>query len=296
MSKAVEIAAVQRLVEMFDARVMVSRDTRPENHTAAGRLTMRVGVDERVASCTACGLRDGCTAPITPSWAPARLGRPGRVAVVAEAPSIEEDRKGECGVGRVAGILYAALRHGGLPAEMVTWINAVACTPWVEGAGGQSAQPATRPPRDLEVATCRANVLAALDAADVDYVLLLGAAAVRSWRPDLAVTKVAGGWYLWGSRWFVYPVVHTNAMLRGDSTEAREWQRQIAGFCELVANGTGLEGLGVTCVEADCRGSVYGYDADGVPWCDVHFGPGWWASGKRDRGRKTNDTLQGRML
>ncbi len=286
-AKAREQAAVHRVVEQFGAEVMVSIES-PMPRSARERLGHRMAVDEQIMECEACGLREHAVAPLEPMWPNAVLDRPGRLAIVGEAPTYGEDEAGQLGVGRAWSTLQTLIRQAGIEADRLTYVNVVQCAPH---AGDQRT---TRPPTAAEANTCRPNLMAALDAADVDYVLLLGAHALRAWRPDLTLERTAGGLFVWQRRWFVTPLQHVNAVLRQDSAvEMREWRTSLDRACQYVLNGTGLEGLGRGCI--GCGAGMFGWDEDGVPWCEEHFDQG--RSGRAGQRRKpTGDPRQARLI
>ena len=182
--KAEERRAISRLVDAFGADVAVSMVDVPEL-SKVRRIIGRLTAEERIEGCTACDLhetRGGCqVTPLTPFWSPAAWPRQGRVAVIADAPTIEEHRAGQLGLGPIYRMMRQTLREGGIEPDMVTYLAAVLCTPMVSDRRGTRRTP----PNETQVAVCSANVVHALVAADVTYVLLLGAHALRVWRPDL---------------------------------------------------------------------------------------------------------------
>lgn len=285
-TKRQETAALRRLIDQLGADIVLQKaDASPRDR--GERLGPRIAADDRCDACEACDLRGGCKRPLTPIWPQARLDRAGRVAVIGEAPSWEEERAGALDHGRAGSVLARTMAGAGVPADRVTYLTAVACWP-------NNGPRASKPPTLQQAVTCRQNLMVALDAADVDYVILLGAWATRAWRGDLGVTAVAGGMYLWQQRWFVLPIEHTNSVLReGATVEARTWRDHVVTACQRVISGAGFEEFSHQCVK--CTAPMYGWDEDGVPWCAEHFNDGRGGRVKANR-TKPADTQQGALL
>lgn len=286
--------AVGRLIDNFGATVLVQLDT-PEEMSWIGRLKLRIEAEERVEFCTACPLhrsRGGDTeTPLTPYWSPYRLSRAGRVAVITDAPTMQEHTAGELGHGPLFQTVRAELRQNGIDPDHITYLTTVACTPLLHARGGVRRTP----PDPAHSAICVSNLMQSLKAADVDYVLLLGGHAARAWRRDLSLEHTAGHWFVWDSRWMVFPAEHPSVVLsRAKSISATEWREHLGKFCRGVRDRVGLEQLSFGCMKSTCREGTYAYDDDGVPWCHEHF-----KAGKATRGGrvvKTVDTNQQQLM
>lgn len=285
-----------RLVDTFGADVAVSIRERPEL-TAGDRLRARLAAEDRTTGCTACELHEAnggqSSVPLVPFWSPAKLGRAGRVAVLVDAPTFEEHHAGELGRGALYRAVRQEFRDNGIARERVTYLTCVACTPLAYGPRRGLSRV---PPERKHVDVCTANVLASLDAADVNYVLLLGGHATRAWRADLRLADVTGQWFVWGRRWLVWPTEHPSVVLKSGTRERTQWREQVAAFCRGVNDGVGLESLGTGCVTSQCAETWYVWDDDGVPWCKTHFKPHRLTREARAGTTKTVDTAQGSML
>ena len=244
--------------------------------------------------------------PILPFWSPNTLERTGRIAVLGPSPTIEGQMRGELGWSRGERVIGQVLRRAGIEPEQVTWINVCWCWPSMDqgmsyhqsqdGQGRVKVNRHTRPPNALETAQWHPWVIQALEAADVDYVLLHGGHAKNAWRTDLTIDQVGGGMYLWKNRWMVSVVNHVSAVMRKDSDiNETSWNLSIGRFVDNVREGRGLESLGVACVK--CYHPVFGYDPDGVGYCREHIAQGLKGREraiKRELERRTQD--QGRLL
>lgn len=290
-----ERRALELVLEAFGPDALVQRlDTRPM--TPAERLRARLAAEACVEGCTACALhaaRGGaCERPLVPLWSPHRLPAEGRVAVLVDAPTIEEHRAGQLGRGPLWRVVRQALTDGGIAPERISYLTTVACTPLT-----QTLRDVARvPPAREHVDACTANVMRSLLAADVQHVLLLGGHATRVWRPDLRLADVAGKWFVWQGKWMVFPAEHPRVMFggRAHDKEAAEWGESVRRFSRGVCDGVGLEALSTTCIVSGCREPFHAWDDDGVPWCATHLRP---ARLTRDsRKRKTLDTAQGTLL
>jgi uracil-DNA glycosylase len=277
-----ELATIKRLIDTMGATVMVDmQDYEPR--TPVKRTYLRVQASEFMEGCTSCELSPhgkgsgvGTAPPIvTPDWPQG----PARIAIVGEAPGPEEVKVGRPFIGRAGRVLRGSLHAAGIDPDACAYMNAVGCMPTSEGV--------LRPPSTQEQAACHSNLIRNLIAADVRYVLLLGAPALRQWRTDLKLTDVAGKLFIWRQRWFVYPMFHPNAVLR-QSFSAAEWREQVSKFAQIVNDDTGLDSVHSRCI--DCSSSVYAYDEDAVPWCREHFKVQQATRQQEDRRRRINNT------
>jgi len=289
-----ERKAVGRLIDAFGADALVALNRPPELNSYE-RFRRRLAVEELIEGCTACPLhasQGGATErPLVPLWSPFRAPRAGRAVVVTDAPSMQEHRLGELGHGPLYQTVRGELRANGLDSDVVTYVTTVACTPITTDRRGTRRTP----PEPKDAATCTANLMASLAAADVDYVLLLGGHAVRAWRKQLSVEQTAGRWFVWNSRWMVFVAEHPSVLLtRSKSAAASNWQQHIAKFCLGVHDRVGLEVLSGGCIKPECHAGTGAYDDDGVPWCTEHFKPG--KATRETRKVKLTDTAQGQLM
>lgn len=296
MSRKTELAAIRRLIDQFDADILLKRQPqlpRDSRYRAQSRRQLEDEALEwhhlRTHTINPCTVNTEPTHnPIMPAWSDYRLDPPGRIAVIGPAPSWEDARHGELGWSRSARLLEDVLRKAGVGREHITWISACWCWP-DDGPKGN------RPPTVQELDLWHHWTMQALDAADVDYVLLHGSHALRTWRQDLPVTALAGGLYLWNERWFVSAIPHTSAVLRPNGLPHSEWLRDIATFVGNVQEGSGFENFGTKCI--DCGHSLYAYDGDGIPYCGEHFEKQYHAQERaKNKNKKKPNPHQGAML
>lgn len=232
-------------------------------------------------SCRRCELRATCTRPVPPTIPGAATW-----AVVGEAPGVMEDRKGRGFVGKSGQILRKMLRQAGLDLDEGAFVNVVACRP------PQNATPGVE-----HVDACRSNLVEALVAADVRYVLLAGAVATNSWYPGVKVTRVHGRWGIWwhgestGEGWFVMPTIHPAATFKQPHT-AKTLREDIGNFSYVVRSGAPPPSLpSVPCWGCDGLGEHW--TREGVTWCpkcksDVE-------KVAKKRVRKLNKSAQGQL-
>lgn len=215
----------------------------------------------RVKGCRACGLADGCGGPVPFSYPEFATGSSAPFAVIGEGPGPDEDRLGRPFVGRSGRLLRAMMAEAGLPEP--AFVNVVSCFPNNHGR--------VQEPTKAEIEACRGNLLSQIEAVGAPLLLLVGAKAVHSWRPDLSVTETRGQMYVWMRRWAVMPVMHPAALLRHPSdARKREMADDLAKFREVVSGEVdALWRLGDQCIK--CGGWVTHYDEEGVPWCQKHW-------------------------
>lgn len=230
----------------------------------------RIKTRVQTLSCTECELRDGCRAPVAPTFPTTPTSS---FAIVGEAPDAMEDRKGQVFVSKPGQVLRRFAREAGLNVDSGSWLNVNACrsneTPTVD-----------------QRAACRPNLTRALHAANTRYLLLCGSVAVSAWRTDVKVTKIRGQWFIWWDQreegdvargWWIMPTLHPAAVLRRG--ELRDQLRSDLTAFAAVVNGLTTPMPSYTC--AECGGVQARWDADGVGWCE----PCWMAMVKaRDKG------------
>lgn len=134
----------------------------------------RLTVSEQVMLCTGCELHERASGPI-----PFRGKSPTAIAVVSEAPSKDEDDRGRLGVGPEALFLSGLLEKAEFDPEALFYANTVSCYP-----AGDLAR--------SHVSACRANLEMQLELSQARWVLLFGAAALSTVRPDLKIGHTRG--------------------------------------------------------------------------------------------------------
>jgi hypothetical protein len=246
MTQRRELAALIRVIDTFGADIAVSTQP-PLPRTTKERVQMRLAVEEEASM---------FGGELLPLWSPPRLDRPGRVAVVTSG------RDGEPGFSKPDRMVQHTLRHAGIPVDRVAWVPAV----W------RWDNP-TAPPSPEMVDLWQPFVLRALDAADVDFILLHGSVALQAFRFDIKISQAVGRQFIWQRRWFVTPVASANSVLRKDGQPEAEWRRAIVAFADRVNDNHGLNGLSDTCLL--CGNFMYAWDDDGVPYCRDHFEKNW---------------------
>ncbi len=186
-------------------------------------------------------------------------------------------------VSRMGKTLFSALSSAGLSHYDGAYLSVVGCHPNDEGT--------PRPAAPTEVAACRSNLLDALDAANVRYVMLSGVAATRSWRADLPLADVAGRLFVWRDRWLVMPTFSLQGVMTG-AQDGVQWRDHVRQFSYIVNEDVGLDALSRACIE--CGDGLYAYDDDGVPYCRAHFN--LKGSAKTDKKWTDKNARQGRLL
>lgn len=226
-------------------------------------IASRAGVRASVRECRSCPLSGvpGCPVPAHT----AHLSEPAKYVIVGEGPGSEECDRGQPFVGPSGRFLKALLTQAGLQPDDGYWMNVVSCWP-------QKEPRVTRNPSKQEVAACRPNLEAQLNAAYSQYVLLVGATALRSFRDDLQLKRDHGWVFSWMDKWTVMPIYHPAAILR-DRSYKEPTQKDLSRFARMVNGGpnglAGIELIEDKCVK--CEGPVEMYDRDAVPYCGKHW-------------------------
>lgn len=311
--KADDIRTMRLLIDNFGADValehkpVLPRDKRE-------RVSMQMAVEDAAidwhTSQHLCTLNTGIPRyadhdPLMPRWASLDLPRESRVAVVGPAPSHMDGLKGEVGYAKPDRLLGQQLRSAGIDDSQITWLYCVWCWP----DGGSQGAPSTRgssrgrllrmprPPSSGELTAWHPFLKAALDAADVNYVLLHGLQAVNAWRPDLGMGQVVGSQYMWDNRWFVTPLHHATALKHlKETSAARDWELGIEQFAYRVENGVTFGEFPMRCTF--CRDRYYACDDDGVAVCEKCLGDNFGkAAAARAKSQKIiNQHYEGGML
>lgn len=190
--------------------------------------------------------------------------------VVGEAPGMTEVQQGKPFVGQSGTLLRELMKRVGLKPERVLWTNCVGFWPKDENIK-------TRPPTDDEMRGRRSELLEELELGSSHKVLLVGATALRAFRPDLKLGTVHGQVFVWNGRYLVMPIYHPAAALR-DGFLIKVIERDLERWWDLVEldvweYARWARWLGQKCVK--CQDSMTMFDLDGVPYCRKH-----WDNGK----------------
>lgn len=247
--------ARKNLFNGLDARAVMQLE-HPILDKAQARVDRQL-VREQVLQCENCGLSSEHK-PVPFSYPTKRA----KFAVVGEAPGPREDEKGEPFIGPAGRLLRTFFEEAGINSDRVTYINTVSCFPDVDGK--------VRAPTREESGACRKNLMAQLDAANVQHVLLIGGKAMDAWRGDLTITDTHGRWGLWMDRWVVMGIFHPAAVLRGQRQYKPLIQGDLEKFWDAIVHEVGFDGL----VEEDCvrcGGMAEEWDRDAVGYCAVHW-------------------------
>ena len=196
-----------------------------------------------ITHCTRCPLHSTCKSPV-PFTGPT----PTRVMVIGEAPGAEEDNLGRPFVGRAGQLLRRELSLHLIDPDEFLITNSVACRP-----------PGNRTPANDELAACRPNLLAQMEIAQPRFVVLAGATALSTVRPDLKVSEVHGrpfvGMHLtqplpnpYERLPVFFPIYHPAAALRAESV-LNQFKADIASLAEILKSKRYLEAWPTSCVK-----------------------------------------------
>lgn len=228
--------------------------------TARARFRVR----SQVLSCDRCDLRSTCKSPV-PFAGPS----PSRIMIIGEAPGAEEDNQNKPFVGASGRLIRSLLSsHRVDPADVVI-TNSVRCRP-----------PANRSPKNDELGSCRANLDAEISLASPTFIILLGATALSTVRPDLKVTQVHGHPFV---RWmggkaeipspftrapFYLPTFHPAAGLR-DVNVKKQLESDIARFVAITRTANHLDLWPDTCI--NCSAEGFKQPGDLLTYCHTHM-------------------------
>lgn len=197
---------------------------------------------------------------------------------MGEAPGRTEVAKGEPFIGAAGRVLRNYMNLAGIDVDRVMFSNVVCKEP--RDSFGKN-----RPPSDDEIKYCHWHFEELLTISG-RFVLLVGATALNTFRPDLKVTKVHGRVMVWRNQFIVMPVVHPAAILRNPNLSG-ELQQDLIKWGKVVKLGDqsalGLVGAEAKCGWCDSSAGLI-YDADGVGYCSVHK-----KKGQRKKDGRLND-------
>ncbi len=145
-----------------------------------------------------------------------------RVCFVGEAPGAEEDRSGLPFVGPAGQLLTKIIAAMKLSREEVYILNALKCRP-----------PQNRTPLNEEIEHCRHYVESQLDLLQPEYIVCLGAVAVRSiLQSELPIGRLRGQFHRYrGAR--VVVTYHPSYLLRNESAKRMVWDDMKMLMAEL---------------------------------------------------------------
>lgn len=176
-------------------------------------------LEQAVKSCTACGLRAGCTQTV--------FGVGDRRAewlVIGEAPGADEDKQGEPFVGRAGQLLNSMLFAIGLKREQVYIANILKCRP-----------PGNRDPKPEEAELCRPFLERQIALIQPKLILAVGRIAAQNLlNTDTPIGKLRGRVHQVNGT----PVVvtyHPAYLLRSPGEKRKAWSD--LQFAVRVLNG-----------------------------------------------------------
>ena len=145
-----------------------------------------------------------------------------RVCFMGEAPGADEDRCGQPFVGKAGQLLTKIVNAMQLSRDEVYILNALKCRP-----------PQNRTPLNEEIENCRHFVESQLDALRPEFIVCLGAVAVRSiLRSELPIGRLRGKFYQYrGAR--VVVTYHPSYLLRNESAKKHVWEDMKMLMAEL---------------------------------------------------------------
>ena len=145
-----------------------------------------------------------------------------RVCFAGEAPGAEEDRSGQPFVGPAGQLLTKIISAMKLSRDEVYILNALKCRP-----------PQNRTPLNEEIEHCRHFVESQLDLLQPEFIVCLGAVAVRSiLQTELPIGRLRGQFYRYrGAR--VVVTYHPSYLLRNESAKRMVWDDMKMLMAEL---------------------------------------------------------------
>ena len=245
--------ALTRVLDTMGGDVEISWQP-PEPMTKGQRIRRRFAVDEQIA-------REHTGAAVYPFWSDATEDN--TVAILHSTSDGAKD--GLYGSGQKAALTRQALKPQ-IPSSRVSELGVVSIK--VDGS-----------PTSDQCLTGRPLMLAALEAADTRFVLLHGAHALHSWRPDLTLKQYAGRVGLWNKRWWVVPVPQVDGITtRRSEWSMEDWLRMVGRFVDLASGPDPFHHIERSCVHRTgrsgsglCDVGASHWDEDAVPYCDQHW-------------------------
>lgn len=135
-----------------------------------------------------------------------------RICFMGEAPGADEDRQGQPFVGRAGQLLTKIINAMKLSREEVYILNALKCRP-----------PQNRTPVPEEIDNCRSFVEAQLEVLQPEFIVCLGAVAVRSiLQSTLSIGKLRGQFHTYRGATVVV-TYHPSYLLRNEDAKRFVW-------------------------------------------------------------------------
>lgn len=257
-----------------------ARWSSPAVFPLARHVRRRLAVRRQVLDCQTCPLHSTVTSP-TPYAGP----RTPSFCVIGEAPGPQEERRQIPFCGPSGKLLRAIMRDVGLDPDDVLWLNTVSCHP--------KKAVNTRTPTEAEQLWCRDNMLDQLQLGNTEYVLLVGATAVKAFRSDIRVTDHHGLIFIWQRRYVVMPIIHPAAALRRQHYK-KAIAQDLERWGEILYDRLHLTALSDRCIK--CRSGAQYRDPDGVAYCWEHWrkynGMKTWEKESRRWSKEKNVPLQ----
>lgn len=177
-------------------------------------------VQHEIATCRRCPLSKMEGNRPVPFSGPA----PNKIAVVGEAPWMDEVKAERPFVGPAGQMLRDALSRAALDPDKLFYVNSAQCAP----------MPGPRPPTREELDACYVHLRRALNVADPKIVLLAGSVALHRIKPKMKITQVMGK-PIYGKKRIWFPVLHPSYINRniGDKELLRKWRQHIKDFASL---------------------------------------------------------------
>ena len=136
-----------------------------------------------------------------------------RICFMGEAPGADEDRQGQPFVGRAGQLLTKIINAMKLSREEVYILNALKCRP-----------PQNRTPVPEEIDSCRGFVEAQLEVLQPEFIVCLGAVAVRSiLQSTLSIGKLRGQFHNYRGATVVV-TYHPSYLLRNEDAKRFVWE------------------------------------------------------------------------
>lgn len=247
-----ERAAITRLIDAFGADVLVNIAP-PRAQSRGTRYRVRINAELDATACTACSLCDNDIdgdhrGPFFPSYTTTN-----NLIVVTAHPTPAKDKYTRLLKSMLSGCDHVDISH-------IAMVPVVSCVP----RAGSVLRHATK----AEVTACQANLHRSLDAAEAPNVLFVGKQAMSAWRDDVTLEQMAGITGVWRDTWVVAAIEHPSVARRPG--EVKEWMVRSRATVEMLMEGV-IAGIGARCLNTKCTEPVFGWDGDGLPWCDKHM-------------------------
>lgn len=205
----------------------------------------RLEIMEQVIDCEACSLSQHATPVFLTGNTPAKI------AVIGDVPGDSEPFE-----GAAKDFLHAALTSAGFDLDETAFMTAIACRP-TDKYGMENIQ------------ACSPNLSAQLSLTNPEFVLCLGAAALKAVKPDLSPKHGRSRVWMENDRLFMATVSVENAQANGNAQAILT--EDLARFQQMIADEEGQwwSNLPITC--GACGGEMVWMDETGLTWCFAHI-------------------------